>query len=358
MSEPVLKYIGHKASKVRWEPVESIERGTRFVTGSYDDKVNKVRLYNYSLDDSTGSFNEPNEVSSCSVSGDVTDLLFIDRRYLLVALSNGSVSVIKNEDNTLCPAYEWKGVHCSNASPVPVTSITHYSLTNDDTVLTAGEDGRIAVLRLDKPTPSSFIDDKDSTSITSLISYYHSEVLAANLSGQLKLWDLRASSTAPAKTFPISSSSMVSVNCLSHHPNQSHMITAGCDNGSIGFLDLRQERIPISFLQGHTMEVWESRFHSLYPDNLISCSQDGSLLHWASLQRHYNRDPHHAVSSSSNDDHIWSHTAIAKGNFEATRLIPESNVHSVNSFDVSNKNCVVGVTDGEAMYVLPNIDCH
>ena len=39
MSEPVLKYIGHKASKVRWEPVEGIERGTRFVTGSYDDKV-------------------------------------------------------------------------------------------------------------------------------------------------------------------------------------------------------------------------------------------------------------------------------------------------------------------------------
>ena len=104
--------------------------------------------------------------------------------------------------------------------------------------------------------------------------------------------------------------------------------------------------------------VWESRFHSLYPDNLISCSQDGSLLHWASLQRHYNKDPHHTVPSSSNDDHIWSHTAIAKGNFEATRLIPESNMHSVNSFDISNKNCVVGVTDGEAMYVLPNIDCH
>lgn len=105
--------------------------------------------------------------------------------------------------------------------------------------------------------------------------------------------------------------------------------------------------------------VWESRFHPLYPDNLISCSQDGSLLHWASLQRHYNRDPHHTtIPSSSNDDHIWSHTAIAKGNFEATRLIPESNVHSVNSFDISNKNCVVGVTDGEAMYVLPNIDCH
>ena len=35
----ILKYTGHKASKVRWEPVESIEKATRFVTGSYDDKV-------------------------------------------------------------------------------------------------------------------------------------------------------------------------------------------------------------------------------------------------------------------------------------------------------------------------------
>ena len=35
----ILKYTGHKASKVRWEPVESIEKATRFVTGSCDDKV-------------------------------------------------------------------------------------------------------------------------------------------------------------------------------------------------------------------------------------------------------------------------------------------------------------------------------
>ena len=51
-----------------------------------------------------------------------------------------------------------------------------------------------------------------------------------------------------------SSSAMVSVNSLSHHPNQPHLISAGCDNGAIGFLDLREERIPISFIQGHTQE--------------------------------------------------------------------------------------------------------
>ena len=67
---------------------------------------------------------------------------------------------------------------------------------------------------------------------------------------------------------------------------------------------------------------------------------------------------HHHHPSSHDDGHIWSHTAIAKGGLEATRLIPESNTHSVNSFDIANNDCVVAVTDGEAMYVLPNLDFH
>lgn len=47
---------------------------------------------------------------------------------------------------------------------------------------------------------------------------------------------------------------MVSVQCLDYHPNQPHLITAGCGNGIIGFLDIRQEKVPISLIQGHTEE--------------------------------------------------------------------------------------------------------
>ena len=55
------------------------------------------------------------------------------------------------------PVHEWEGVHFSGSGPVPVTSISYYSLTADDTVLTGGEDGRIAVLRLEKPQVSRYI---------------------------------------------------------------------------------------------------------------------------------------------------------------------------------------------------------
>ena len=66
---------------------------------SYLQQVNKIRLYNYAAHQTSDSFNEPQEVSFCPVTGDVTDLLFFDRKHLIVTLSNGSVSVIRNEDN-------------------------------------------------------------------------------------------------------------------------------------------------------------------------------------------------------------------------------------------------------------------
>lgn len=47
---------------------------------------------------------------------------------------------------------------------------------------------------------------------------------------------------------------MLSTLCLSNHPNQPHLIVAGCDNGSICFCDLRQEKVPISCIQAHSAE--------------------------------------------------------------------------------------------------------
>lgn len=168
---------------------------------------------------------------------------------------------------------------------------------------------------------------------------------------------------------------MVSVQCLDHHPNQQHLVTAGCDNGTISFLDLRQEKIPLSIVQGHSQEgklhwlciykyylllqswcsdlftcvVWESRFHSTCPDNLITCSQDGSLFHWASLNHYKDR--------LSTTDNIWLSGSVAKGKVDITQLLPESNNLSVNSFDIE-KDCVLAVTDREALYVLPKVDFH
>lgn len=56
-------------------------------------------------------------------------------------------------------------------------------------------------------------------------------------------------------------------------------------------------------------------------------------------------------------DSIWLSPAIAKGKVDIKQLLPESNSLSVNSFDVE-KDCLLAVTDGEALYVIPNLDFH
>lgn len=42
--------------------------------------------------------------------------------------------------------------------------------------------------------------------------------------------------------------------CLTSHPNQPHIIAAGCSNGMISLLDIRQEKMPVSLIQAHSHE--------------------------------------------------------------------------------------------------------
>ena len=51
-----------------------------------------------------------------------------------------------------------------------------------------------------------------------------------------------------------SSGELVFAECLASHPNQPHTVAAGCSNGLISILDLRQEKMPVSLIQAHTHE--------------------------------------------------------------------------------------------------------
>ena len=52
---------------------------------------------------------------------------------------------------------------------------------------------------------------------------------------------------------------------------------------------------------------------------------------------------------------MWLTAKIPAGQIDITNLVPTTNKASVNSFDVSS-NCLIAVTDSEALYVLPGID--
>ena len=51
-----------------------------------------------------------------------------------------------------------------------------------------------------------------------------------------------------------SNNELVSTLCLDKHPNQCHLIVAGCDNGSVCFWDLRQEKQPVLLMSAHSSE--------------------------------------------------------------------------------------------------------
>lgn len=54
---------------------------------------------------------------------------------------------------------------------------------------------------------------------------------------------------------------------------------------------------------------------------------------------------------------MWLTDAISRGQIDVSNLVPTKNSMSVNSFDISS-NCLIAVTDSEAMYVLPDVDFH
>lgn len=51
-----------------------------------------------------------------------------------------------------------------------------------------------------------------------------------------------------------SSGELLSTYCMDRHPNQPHLVIAGCDNGLICFWDLRQEKQPLTMIKAHASD--------------------------------------------------------------------------------------------------------
>jgi nuclear pore complex protein Nup43 len=233
--------------------------------------------------------------------------------------------------------HTWESIHKTvNDRPSPCNALAQHS-TSSTTILTGGNDGKINIISLDSPYITQTIGNKDTSPVSSLVSYHHSEVLSANFNGILMLWDIRVNLQSPVKTMPVSRE-MSSILCLSGHPTQPHIVAAGIDKGMISFIDLRKDAISTSSLiQAHANEVWEVMFHPEYPNNFLTCSQDGQLYHW---------------SHKDHSGNLWSPDTVTSVQFDVYNLLPSTNTLSVNSFDVKS-DCIICVTDNESLYVLP-----
>lgn len=281
-----VKFVSRKISKIKWQPSQkqTLECSDTFVTGSWDDEKNKICLWHLGMQESMERDEmddalEPALKCEADHNGDVTGLEYVGSDVIVASSSTGSVSLYKHHTSsqTMGIQYKWQCLHSHGNHLCPCTCLA----VRDKTIVTAGEDGKMVVLSAEQKSPQRIIENADSSTINGLVFLRHTEVISVNSSGQLKTYDLRSSSDAPAQTLSVSGE-LTSLHSVDRHPGQPHIVATGSGDGVLGIWDLRQEKSPVSLLEAHNGPVWEVKFHKTNSDHLFTCSEDGAVWHWDS----------------------------------------------------------------------------
>jgi len=352
------KFIAKKVRKVRWKPKSDTSQTSSniFVTGSWDDDRNEVRLWKCNAEGADSSDGEPTSVASVPVTGDVTGLTWLNPDQFLVSSSSGSLSLYRSShssssSHSLLLGLDWPLLHSAGGGGCSAVA------SHGDNVVTVGEDGRMNLVNARQRPTVRVWENADSCSITDVTFTKASEVVSSNMRGQLKLWDLRSNQQQPSNTFLLSSH-QVAVTCLARHPTQCHILVSGGVDGVLGVWDLRQGKYPVTLLSAHQSPVSEVSFHQDQPDHLFTCSQGGEVWHWngASIKRGTNTSLLHNNSvtlDNLNTTSPWLSTEAVKHKVETHSLVTKQPL-PVNSVDVLGHSVVFG-GDNEAFYVLNNV---
>jgi len=395
MAEEILgvHYVSHKVSRVRWRPSlrPGLQASRVFAAGSWDNGAhNAVQIYAVTEEADISL------VASCPHAGDVTDLRFVSLDYLVTTSSNGCLTLFEHQrtNHSLDVKRKW------NLTPGFVLSAL---AVKDDEVVAVGESGAFHVLDLGvsssggsgrkfpstsgaaaSATPKLSVNGADSFSVTSVIYLRPLEVLTANSSGQLKLWDFRLlsskssgnASSAPAKILSMNGE-RIGVQSLAQHPTQPHLVAAGGDDGLLAIWDLRMDKSPATLLQGHDSPVWDVVFHPSHPDHLFTCSDEGKVLHWDASsaatdgkrtdKMHFNASTSSragplslgpsGVGSSQSPWIASGSLSDKKSNVVTSSLLPNYFNMPVNSVDVESDILLCG-TDAEAVFTIRNLNIH
>jgi len=99
----------------------------------------------------------------------------------------------------------------------------------------------------------------------------------------LEIWDVLASNHAPMHVLSSNSSNNDSFgnNCICTHPTRPEIVVTGQSNGGIKIWDIRKQNTPLlKSMIGHTLDIWDMKFHPQNPSLLLSIGQDGNILRW------------------------------------------------------------------------------
>jgi len=390
-------YVSYKISRVRWRPSlrPGLQASRVFAAGSWDNGAENC-LQMYAIDDSA----DISLLASSPHPGNVTDLRFVSLEYLATTSSSGCLTLFEHQkaNQSIEAVRSW--------SLTPGFVLTALAVKGDEAVV-VGESGSLHVVDLGaggkgskysnslagpSSSPKLSLAAADSFSITSVIYLRPAELLTANSSGQLKLWDLRllgsgkqqsqhsnSSSSSPSKILSINGE-RVGVRSLAQHPTQPHLIAAGGDDGLLTIWDLRMEKTPATLLQGHDSPVWDVGFHPSHPDHLFTCSDEGKVLHWDASaggdgKREKGNKLHLNASSTGRMGPLsvgsstpgggasqspWISSGVGvekKSNVVTSSLLPTYFNMPVNSVSIDSDILLCG-TDAEAIFTVRNLNIH
>lgn len=86
-------FVSEKVNRVRWVPEEHSE-STSFLTGSWDNDVNSIKLWSFEANFEEEGADYPKVVNTFEIDGDVTELKFVDRLNVVTSSSNGFVKLL------------------------------------------------------------------------------------------------------------------------------------------------------------------------------------------------------------------------------------------------------------------------
>ncbi|XP_064628624.1 nucleoporin Nup43-like [Lineus longissimus] len=370
-----VKFVSQKISKIRWKPVleQGLHTSDTFATGSWDCEPASNHVSIWVLDtedkriDAHGDGvpdNDPRLVCNALHDGDVMDLQYMTQDVLVSAGSTGNVTVYKHNSNThtLATQQTWQRAHHHISGYAPATSV---ATRDSDLVVSGGEDGRINVLKVGQKQPERIIDKADSSTINALTFLKHFEVIAINSIGQLKVWDLRTDGNEPARIFKLTGDKMIPLHCVDKHPTQPHIVATGGQDGNLCTWDMRQEKCPVTLMEGHSSDMWEVRFHRSNPNHLFTCSEDGTVWHWDCSGVTSSMPittgvglggtvPHSAPRPAVSAGNPWTTNESTKHRMEINDILPGDNNMPINTLDINGNTLICG-SDNEAIFIIPGL---
>lgn len=277
----LMKYPACKLSAVRFLSETQPSDECHFVTGTWEQPVNRLHLWSASRESGVQLLHQQEHET-----GDVCAIQPLMSQMVATASSTGSVAVYHADGPEL------KQVCERRAGSGVLTALAYWDACHS--LISAGEDGAVTLVSMDKLSGPLTRHQVSQAPITSLHALPGSPVLCGTTAGSIKSMDSR-SLTVTASL----SSSVCAVTAVRRNPSNSHLVVSityfvpddrsltsvllqasGTQSGHLCLWDMRKTDTALLQLASHSACITELQYKENESNVIISSSLDGKLIRW------------------------------------------------------------------------------